>query len=122
MGESPGGSQSRQDWAWLTKDFSGLSGTAGSEDPITLLERATLRTGASAKTAADALQARNERRTLRGTVLVAGYPQAKLGDSVELTGLLDESLNQTYQIRAVKHRISKQRGFMTTISFQQMPS
>lgn len=120
-GESPGGSQSQQDWAWLTKDFSALSHTAGSDDTTLLLENAALRSGASTQAAADARLARIERRTLRGRLVVAGYPAVKLGDSVELTEMPDSALNQTYQVRAITHHVSKRHGFTTVIGFQQMP-
>ena len=56
-----------------------------------------------------------------GRVLVAGYPAAKLGDTVTLSDLPNKDLNAKYQIHAVTHRITKRNGFTTAISFQKMP-
>jgi hypothetical protein len=119
-GESPGGGGAEEAWAWLTKDFSGTSGSAGSGEPILLIERPALRTADAARTAADAVHTRVQRRTQRGRLLTIGRPQIKLGDAVRLSDVPepDEALNQTYQVRAVTHRITKLAGFTTTVDFR----
>jgi len=43
LGESPGGGQDAEAWAWLTKDFASNKGSAGQGDPLYLLERPALR-------------------------------------------------------------------------------
>lgn len=120
-GESPGGGQAPESWAWLTKDFSGHKGTAGQGDPVYLLERTSLRNGQAAQNAAEALQARITRRTLKGRLLITGDPSVKLGDALRLKSLPDTALNASYQVRAVTHRIMKLRGFTTAVEFERIP-
>lgn len=118
-GESPG-SGAAESWAWLTKDFSGSKGSAGSGAPTLLLERPALRTADAAQTAADARQTAINRRTLRGRLLSVGRPEVKLGDAIRLSDVPDADLNGTYQVRAVTHRITKAMGFTTNIDFRSM--
>lgn len=118
FGESPGGSQGAEDWAWLTKDFGARKGSAGSGEPLLLLERAALRSAAAAGTAAEAAHTRIQRRTLRGRIVIAGRPQVKLGDAIRLRDVPETALNGTFQVRSVIHRLSKVGGFTTTVVFR----
>jgi len=117
-GESPGGSESEEAWAWLTKDFGGSKGEAGSGEAKLLLERSALRTAEAAQTAAEAAHTRIQRRSVRGRLMVPGQPQVKLGDAIRLQDVPEEALNQTFQVRSVTHRITKLGGFSTTIGFR----
>lgn len=117
-GESPTGSQGEDAWGWLSKDFSGSKGSAGSGTPTRLLERPVLRTRQAAQTAADALHTALQRRAIRGRLVVLGNPEVRLGDSIRLRNLPEAEQNGTYQVRAVTHRISKAEGFTTTIGFR----
>lgn len=117
-GESAGGGQGDNAWAWLTKDFSGLKGTGGEAQPVLLLEQAVARTGEAAQAAAEAAFTRLERQRLRGTLLSTGQPKVKLGDAIELRGLPEASFNGTFQVRRVRHHIDKTRGFTTRIGFR----
>jgi phage protein D len=117
-GESPGAGKGEEAWAWLTKDFSGLKGTAGSGNPTFLLERPALRTADAASTAAQAEFTRLQRRGLRGRLLTLGSPQITLGDGIHLRNVPEDSLNKVFQVRAITHHIAKQSGFTTTVEFQ----
>lgn len=117
-GESAGGSQATEDWAWLTKNFDGRKGTAGSGQPTLLLERAALRNADAAQAAAAAFNTRIGRRTVRGRLLVQGQPKVKLGDAIQLQDVPDVALNELYQVRSVTHRITKEGGFTTLIGFR----
>jgi hypothetical protein len=117
-GESPGTSKGEESWAWLTKDFSSSKGTAGSDDPVMLLERPALRTPSAASTAAQAAFTAIQRRTVRGQLVTIGRPEVKLGDAIKLQGMPDDSLNTSFQVRSVIHRITKLGGFTTTIGFR----
>jgi phage protein D len=116
-GESPTGSEGDDAWAWLTRDFSGSRGIAGSGD-LFLLERPALRTRDAARTAANAVLTNIQRRTLRGQVVTIGRPEIKLGDAIRLSQMPDASLNGNYQVRSVTHRITKLGGFTTTVGFR----
>jgi phage protein D len=117
-GESPTGSSGDDSWPWLTKDFSGSKGTAGSGQPVLLLERPALRTASAAQKAADAAQLAIKRRTLQGRLLTIGRPEVKLGDAIVLRGMPDASLNTSFQVRTVRHRMNKTDGFTTLIGFR----
>ncbi len=116
-GESPVGSQGEDSWAWVTTDFAGSRGSAGS-GAVLLRERPALRTKEAARTAANAALTNIQRRTLRGQVFTIGRPEVKLGDSIRFRGLADESLNTLFQVRSVAHRITKVGGFTTTVGFR----
>jgi hypothetical protein len=119
-GESPAGRGGAESWAWLTNDFTNARGSSGSGSPKLLLEHPALRTRAAARTAAEAAFTDIQRRTLQGRLLVLGEPKVKLGDAIRLANLPDESLNQTYQVRGVTHRITKLGGFTTTLYFRSL--
>lgn len=119
-GESPAGRGGAESWAWLTNDFTNARGSAGSESPKLLLERSALRTRAAALTAAKAALTAIQRRTLQGRLLILGNPKVKLGDAIRLANLSDDTLNQTYQVRGVTHRITKLGGFTTIIQFRSL--
>ena len=119
-GESPAGGRADKAWAWLIKDFSSAKGTAGSGDPLLLLERPALRTRAAATTAAEAAFQAVQRRAVRGELVTFGQPLIKLGDAVRLQGLPDDTLNTTFQVRSVKHHVVKTGGFTTTVGFRSL--
>jgi hypothetical protein len=117
-GESPTGSKGDDAWPWLTTDFSGTKGSAGSGDPLLLLERPALRTRDAATAAAKASFTSIQRRTLRGQLMTIGRPEVKLGDAIRLQGMPDDALNKNFQVRSVMHRIIKRSGFTTTVGFR----
>jgi hypothetical protein len=116
-GESPGTGPT-ESWAWLTKDFAPNKGTAGDGAPVYLLERPALRTAQAAQKAAQALQTHFKRAAVRGRLFLTGNPQVKLGDAMRLKSLPDDTLNASYQVRAITHWITKSGGFTTTIEFR----
>lgn len=118
-GESPGSGQT-ESWAWLTKDFAANKDSAGSGEPLYLLERPALRNAQAARNAAEALQTHFTRQTLHGRLWLTGSPQVKLGDAIRLKSLPDEALNASYQVRAVTHRLTKSGGFTTTLGFRSL--
>ena len=117
-GESPGTSRGTNAWAWLTKDFDKLHGSAGSGTPLLVLERPALRSADAAKLAAEGALDASQRRAVRGRVLTIGRPEVKLGDAIQLRGVPDAAANASFQVRSVTHRIRKRRGFTTEIGFR----
>jgi hypothetical protein len=123
-GESPGSSRGDESWAWLTSDFGPRRGTAGSGAPTLLVERAAVRTAQMAATAATAIADTLTAGTLRGNLRIQGRAQVRLADLVRLEGFpaaagVDE-LDGNYQVRAVRHRLSKRDGFTTEIGFRSL--
>jgi phage protein D len=117
-GEGPGADRGDGSWAWLTKDFAGSRGSAGSDAPVLLLERPALRTAEAAATAARASRAVLDRRALRGHLASLGRPQVRLGDALRLREVPREPLNELFQVRRVAHRIGKRGGFTTHVEFR----
>jgi phage protein D len=124
-GEGPasGGGES---WAWLTKDFTPRRGSSGAGTPTLLVESGALRTAQAAASAATAIATAIAAAALRGRVEIQGRPQVRLGDLVQLEGFparagVDE-LDATYQVRAVRHRLDKTRGFVTRLDIRGLPS
>jgi phage protein D len=121
-GESPTGSSGEDAWGWLTKDFSPSEGTAGNGPKLVFVEKPALRTSAAAATAAAARLREIQRRTVRGVVTMPGRPEVKLGDAVQLRDVPTSSLNDTYQVRHVMHRVTKEGGFITEVRISAIPS
>jgi len=119
-GESSGGGHGEEGWAWLTKDFGGSRGTAGSGSPTLRLERSALRTPDAARAAASAAHTTIERRRVSGRVWTTGNPAVALGDAVRLSELPDATLNGTFQVRSVTHRLTKADGFVTGVGFRSL--
>ncbi|WP_020579053.1 hypothetical protein [Actinopolymorpha alba] len=120
-GESRG-SGGDKSWAWLTKDFSALRGSAGSGPPTLLVESGALRTGQAAAKAATAIAAALTANAIRGRVRIQGRPVLKLGDLVRLEKFPDragvDELDGNYQVRALRHRLDKVGGFVTDVDFR----
>lgn len=117
-GESPTGSSGGDAWGWLTSDFSSSKGSAGSGDPLLLLERPVLRTKDAATTAASAAQTAIARRVKRGELLSLGRPAVLLGDAISVRSAPDGALNANYQVRSIRHRVTKSGGFTTLVGFR----
>ncbi len=121
FGESPGPGRGDESWAWLTKDFSGLKGTAGSPasgSPALLLERPALRSKEAASAAANAAFATIQHNGTRGRLNSVGRPEVRLGDAIRVSGVPNDSLNKVYQVRGVTHTITKLDGFTTAVDFR----
>ncbi|MBV8580267.1 MAG: hypothetical protein JOZ86_06485 [Candidatus Eremiobacteraeota bacterium] len=117
-GESPTGSKGNDSWPWLTKDFSSSKGTSGSASPVQLLERPSLRTADAAQSAAAAHGLAIQQRTLTGRLLTIGRAEVKLGDAIALRSMADTTLNTSFQVRSVRHRVTKDEGFTTLVGFR----
>jgi phage protein D len=103
--------------AWVTTDFSGSKGVAGTGRRL-LLQRPSLRTATAARTAAQAALTEIKRRSVRGHLVTIGRPEVKLGDAIRIAAVPDASLNGNYQVRGVNHRVTKSGGFATRIDFR----
>ena len=120
FGESPGASRGDESWAWLTKGFERWAGEDGAGEPTLLVERPALRTRRTAALAAIAARTAIQRRAVTGRLLALGRPEVRLGDSVRVTGVPEEGVDQTFQVRGVAHRLHKQRGFTTEIDLRSL--
>jgi phage protein D len=118
--ESPASGQGDDTSAWLVKDPSPYQGQAG--DTATLiLSDPLLRSKDAADAAAAGLVAFAQRQVVTGDVEVMGNPDVTLGQAIALSGMPDDSWNDTYQVVAVRHILDGRRGFRTQVSLGGMP-
>jgi phage protein D len=47
---------------------------------------------------------------------ILGSSKTKLGDTIRIQGMPDETLNGEYQVRGIEHFLSKTSGFTTIIN------
>ncbi|MEU3461968.1 hypothetical protein ABZ721_18755 [Streptomyces sp. NPDC006733] len=122
-GDSPGAGGD-ESWAWLTKDFGPRHGTSGSAPPMLLIERAAVRTGRLAAAVAQAAAETLTEQALHGRVRIQGRPQLLLGQLIRLEGFPDragvDALEGTYQVRAVRHHLTKAAGLTTDVAFRSL--
>ena len=116
-GESPSTSRGTNAWAWVTKDFDNLHGSAGSGTTVIVLERPVCvarmphgapptppsrpRSVSRARAAADDRQPADQARRRHQAPQRAGH-----------------GANDSFQVRAVTHRLDKRNGFTTEIRFR----
>ncbi|MFI5041237.1 MAG: hypothetical protein ACHQNA_05220 [Acidimicrobiales bacterium] len=118
--ESPASGQGDDTSAWLVKDPSPYQGQAG--DTATLVvSDPLLRTKDAADSAAAALVAFRQREVVTGDLELMGNPDVTLGQAVALSGMPDDSWNDTYQVVAVRHVLDGRRGFRTHACLGGMP-
>ncbi|MEU1465860.1 hypothetical protein ABZ467_35475 [Streptomyces sp. NPDC005727] len=120
-GDSPG-SGGDESWAWLTKDFGPRHGTSGTAKPMLLIERAAVRTSKLAAAVAESVAETLAEQALHGRVRIQGRPQLFLGDLIRLEGFPDragvDELEGTYQVRGVRHHLTKAAGLITDVEFR----
>jgi phage protein D len=119
-GESPVDAVGDEAVGWLTKRFT--PGTAGAATATTRVVNAALRTNAAAQSAADAADLRWRRRSLTGRVRGLGRAAVALGDGVRIQGAPDGRLNGEFQVRSVRHHLTKRAGFTTEVGFWSLGS
>jgi len=116
FGESPVSSKGEKTWHWLTKSFESFKGEVGSGKAL-LIEDPSIRTKAAATTQAQAKLESFKRRILTGTATILGSPEIKLGDSIEIVNLPEPTIRGVLQVRSISHYLSKEKGFITSISW-----
>ncbi|MFX0194500.1 MAG: hypothetical protein ACFFCW_00135 [Candidatus Hodarchaeota archaeon] len=115
-GESPASSQGNDAWHWFAKDSSAFQGSAGEGNAL-LIQESSIRTKEGADTYAAGKLDLVTRAATHGRIVIVGKPEVRLGDAIAIEGVPTESLNGLFQVRRVRHQLSKIRGFTTTIDF-----
>jgi phage protein D len=113
-GESPASSEGAEAASWLVRDFSGSVGTAGS-GPLLRVSDPAVRTGDAAATSAQGRLAALTRRATFGTAVVLGAPDVQLGDAVTFEDVPDARLEGVFQVRRVRHTLTRGEGFTTRL-------
>ncbi len=115
IGEGAAGSKGEDAWSWNVKDASPVKASAGSGDPAVLVQLGALRSADAASAAAEALAARAKLGGLTARLLVPGAPKATVGSTVGVAGAPDDTLNGSWLVRGLRHRLVKARGYTTLL-------
>ncbi len=116
-GESPVSKEGKESYAWLIKDFADLKGKAGSGVRVLTIQDASLKTSATTATVANNILRSIRKRCISGVIKIPGRADVSLGNTLEIRGVPDDSLNGIFQIKHITHFLDKQSGFLTTICF-----
>lgn len=112
LGEGAAGSEGRDAWAWLIKDVSAVTGSAGSGLPERVFSDGALRSRDAASAAATALAEAAAAGRKVGRLRVPGSPEVTVGSLIEIAGATSP-LNGQFVVRRVRHRFEKRAGFTT---------
>jgi len=114
QGESPSSFKGADTSHWLTKRR--IDGLKGDGSNI-LVQDPTVRDKDTAEKVAKVLLDRFSRK-MSGTLRVIGQADVNLGDTIEIKGMSDTSLNGEFQVRSVDHVINRASGFTTSIGWR----
>ncbi len=115
VGEGAAGSQGSDAWSWNIKDASPVTGNAGSGDPAVVVELGALRSADAASGAAEGIAAKAKLGGLTARLLVPGAPKAVVGSTIAVASAPDDTLNGSWVVRGVRHRLVKAHGFTSLL-------
>lgn len=116
-GEGAAGSQGQEAWNWLVADASGVQAQAGSGTAQRWVRDGALRSQEAVRQSATAQASGAASLQITGELWVPGAPRVTVGSRVAVAEAPEDFLNGTYQVQRVEHRLSKQQGFVTRLSF-----
>lgn len=117
-GESPSSQQGSDTWHWITKDVAPFQGEAGEESARMLaLPDAALRTKDAADAGAKARLRSITEQATTGRLRLLGDPTVQPADAIEIKNAPKPELNGLFKVLSVRHRFSKQTGFLTDVDF-----
>jgi len=111
-GESPSSVRGAETFHWLTKQE--VKGEAGSGPPL-VIQDPVIRSRETAERVASA-ELNRLQYTFAAVIETVGRPEIKLGDAVAIKSLNDPAINGEFQVRVVRHYLSKTKGFTSRIS------
>lgn len=120
-GESAASAQGDDATSWLTRSFGRGQATGGAGAATLLLADPAIRTTAAATQRAEGLLRRSTQRAKVGRLRALGRPELKLGDAIRIERAPDERLNDTFQVRAIYHHLSRKLGLVTEVEFWGLP-
>ena len=115
VGEGAAGSQGSDAWNWTVNDAVPVTGSGGSGDPLALLQLGALRSADALNGAAQGVAATAKLGALTARLLVPGTPDAAVGLPVAVAGAPDATLNGSWIVRGVRHRLVKTRGYTSLL-------
>jgi phage protein D len=120
-GESAASSQGDDAASWLTRTFNRGRASGGRGEATVLVEDPAVRTTEGANIRATGVLRRLVQREKTGRLRALGRPELKLGDAFRVERAPDERLNDTFQVRAIHHHLSRKLGLITAFEFWKLP-
>ena len=115
VGEGAAGSQGSDAWSWNVHDSLPVTGSAGSGDPSVLIQLGALRSADAVNGAAQGFAATAKLGALTARLLVPGAPKAAVGSTIAVASAPDDTLNGSWIVRGVRHRLVKARGYTSLL-------
>ncbi len=115
VGEGAAGSQGSDAWSWTVSNSQSVARTAGSGGPTLLLQLGALRSADAVDGAALGFAATAKLGALTARLLVPGAPSAAVGSTIAVASAPDATLNGSWIVRGVRHRLVKARGYTTLL-------
>lgn len=116
-GESPSSNQGSDTWHWLVKDLKPFRSEVGKGSERLGITDGAVRTKDAADSLAKSKLGAMKDQATAGRLKILGNPTVQLGDAIEIMGVPKPELNGLFKVVSVRHRYSKQRGFVTTVGF-----
>jgi hypothetical protein len=121
QGESPASSNGDDAASWLTKSFQKGQASGSGGAGTLLIEDPAIRTTEGANQRAQGALRRLRQRTVTGGLRALGRPEVRLGDAIRVESAPEQRLNSVFQVRAVRHHLSRRSGMVTEIDFWGLP-
>jgi len=121
FGESPAGDQGDDAASWLTKSFKKGQASGGHGAESLLVLDPAIRTTIGANARAEGVLRRSRQLAKVGRLRALGRPEIALGHGLRIEQAPDERMNDTFQARTIRHRLSRRFGLVTDIDFWGMP-
>jgi len=120
-GESPMSRQGDTTEHWLTTNDDDYRGAAGEGEPTLIVRDPAARTKDLAARSAAGRLAVAARTAREVSITVFGRPQVDLGASVATEAVPDEEINGSGYVRAIRHRLTYNDGFLTDMRISLEP-
>jgi hypothetical protein len=106
---------------WLTINDDDYRGAAGDGEPTLIVRDPAARTKDLADRFAAGRLAVAARTAREVSITVFGRPQVDLGASVATEAVPDEEINGSGYVRAIRHRLTENHGFLTDMRISLEP-
>ncbi|MBI9093055.1 MAG: hypothetical protein JEZ12_27910 [Desulfobacterium sp.] len=117
IGEGAAGGEGQEAWSWLIKDPAPVTAHAGQGELVGITSDPSLRSSEAGQSAADSLADAAGQMALTGMIIVPGAPLVKVGSTIGIADVPQDSVNGACRVSWVGHRYSKQLGFISVIEF-----
>lgn len=116
-GESAASNQGAKTWHWLAKDLKPFRSELGKGNKRLAVSDGVIRTKDGAELLSKSKLGAIKDQATGGRLKLLGNPTVKLGDAIEIKESPKPELNGLFKVVSVRHRYSKQQGFITIVDF-----